>query len=117
MAIGYTKSSASSFPSVYVTGRESDDAAGTVQTEVLMKAGEKAYTAFDAPPHRWGDYTGMTIDPDGRTFWYLGEYSKITTSQSGDWGTYIGSFTYSDASIFADGFESGNTSAWAATVP
>jgi hypothetical protein len=96
MAIGYTKSSSAMFPSVYVTGRESGDAAGTTQAEVEMKAGEITYTAFDGSPHRWGDYTGMTVDPDGKTFWYLGEYSKDTGQTDGRWGNYIGSFSFPD---------------------
>jgi hypothetical protein len=96
MAIGYTKTSSSIYPGVYVSGRESGDADHTLQTEVLMKAGEKTYTPFDGAPHRWGDYTEMTIDPDGQTFWYLGQYSK---SRSGtNWGTYIGSFTFAACS-------------------
>ena len=94
MAVGYTKSSSSTYPSIYFTGRQSDDAAGTLQSESSLKAGETSYTAFDSVPHRWGDYTGMTIDPDGKTFWYLGEYSKNTGSSYGRWGTYIGSFSY-----------------------
>ena len=93
MAIGYTKSSTSMYPSIWYTGRESGDPMGTLQPEAQLKAGEIAYTAFDSPPRRWGDYTGMTIDPDGTTFWYLGEYSKNIPS-AGKWGTYIGSFTY-----------------------
>ncbi|MBX3059022.1 MAG: carboxypeptidase regulatory-like domain-containing protein [Anaerolineae bacterium] len=95
MVIGYTKSSTSMFPSVWYTGRESGDPAGTLQAEAELKAGEITYTAFDTPPHRWGDYTGMTIDPDGVTFWYLGQYSKDITG-SARWGNYIGSFTYPD---------------------
>ncbi|MBE2199715.1 MAG: hypothetical protein IAE79_13960 [Anaerolinea sp.] len=98
MALGYTKSSSSMFPSVWVTGRESGDPAGQLQAEVEMKAGEITYLAFDSVPRRWGDYTGMTIDPDGMTFWYLGEYSKITGNPNGRWGNYIGSFTYPDCS-------------------
>jgi N-acetylneuraminic acid mutarotase len=94
MVVGYTKSNAGMFPSVWVTGRESDDTAGQLQAEVQLKAGEIAYTAFDSVPRRWGDYTGMTIDPDGLTFWYLGEYSKNTGTTNGRWGNYIGSFTY-----------------------
>ncbi len=94
MAVGYTKSNTSIFPAVWVTGRENTDPAGTLQAETQLKAGEITYTAFDGQPRRWGDYTGMTIDPDGQTFWYLGEYSKITGNTSGRWGTYIGSFTY-----------------------
>ncbi len=102
MALGYTKSSSSMFPSVWVTGRESGDPVGQLQAEVEMKAGEIAYLAFDSVPRRWGDYTGMTIDPDGMTFWYLGEYSKITGNPNGRWGNYIGSFTYPDCMLVTD---------------
>jgi hypothetical protein len=61
-----------------------------------MKSGERAYDSFQRPgPHRWGDYSGMTIDPDGQTFWYLGEYSKdIINFNPTTWGNYIGSFSF-----------------------
>ena len=96
MAIGYTKSSSSIFPSIFVTGRENTDPAGTLQAEVQLKAGEISYTSFEtSAPRRWGDYTEMTIDPDGLTFWYLGEYSKDTGTTQGRWGTYIGSYSFS----------------------
>jgi hypothetical protein len=37
----------------------------------------------------------MTIDPDGTTFWYLGEYSKnITNFDTTTWGNYIASFSF-----------------------
>ena len=95
MAIGYSKSSTSSFPGVFVTGRLATDAPGTLQTETLVKAGEISYTSFEtSAPRRWGDYTEMTIDPAGTTFWYLGEYSKDTGTTNGRWGTYISSFSY-----------------------
>lgn len=93
MAVGYTKSNSSMFPSVWYTGRQSGDPAGMLQAEAQLKAGETAYTSFDSAPYRWGDYTAMTIDPDGSTFWYLGEYSK-SISAVAKWGTYIGSFSY-----------------------
>ncbi len=97
MAVGYTKSSTSMFPGIYYTGRKAGDAPGTLQAEALLKAGEIAYTSFEtSAPRRWGDYTEMTIAPDGTTFWYLGEYSKNTGTTSGRWGTYIGSFTFAD---------------------
>ncbi|NIM68865.1 MAG: hypothetical protein GTN86_01930, partial [Xanthomonadales bacterium] len=94
MVMGYTKTSTSMFPAVFVAGREATDPPGMLQTEVEAKAGELTYTAFDGSPHRWGDYTGMTVDPDGSTFWYLGEYSKNTGTTSGRWGTWIASFTF-----------------------
>ena len=97
MALGYTKSSTSMWPGIWYTGRKAADAAGTLQAEAELKAGEIAYTAFDTVPRRWGDYTEMTIDPAGTTFWYLGEYSRSAgTSTSGRWGTWIGSFSYND---------------------
>lgn len=94
MVLGYSKSSASMFPATWVAGRSSSDPPGTLQTEMPLKAGEIAYTAFDPSPRRWGDYTGMTIDPDGKTFWYAGQYSKITGSISGRWGIYIRAFEF-----------------------
>lgn len=94
--MGYTRTSSSTYPGIWTAGRRRATAAGELETssESLLKGGEISYDAFDDPPHRWGDYTGMTIDPDGRTFWYLGEYSKNTGNVYGRWGTYIGSFTY-----------------------
>ena len=99
MAVGYTKSNTSIYPSIWVTGRESTDSAGTLQSEVQLKAGEIEYTSFGDAPHRWGDYTEMTIAPDGLTFWYLGEYSKNTGTVDGRWGTYIGSYSFGDCSV------------------
>ncbi len=102
MAVGYSHSSTSTFPSVAATGRLNTDAAGTLQAETLVKAGEIAYTAFDSAPRRWGDYTGMTIDPDSMTFWYLGEYSKDTGDTNGRWGTWINSFSFPSCSLGGD---------------
>ncbi len=116
MTIGYTKSSTTSLPSVYFTGRFAQAPAGTVQPEVLLKAGEVVYTSFgsDPPPHRWGDYTGATSDPDGDRTWYLGEYSENNGVVS-PWGTYIGGFSTQD--VFADGFESGSCILWSSSSP
>ena len=93
LAIGYTKSSTAMYPGIWYTGKLAGEY-GTLQPESQLKAGELPYTAFDTVPHRWGDYTGMTTDPDGKTFWYLGEYSKNTGTTNGRWGTYIGAFTF-----------------------
>ena len=96
MAIGYTKTSTSMFPGVFAAGRQASDPAGTLQAEVQLQAGAITYTAFDGSPHRWGDYTGMTIDPDGETFWYLGEYSKNTGTTNGRWATYIRALSFDE---------------------
>lgn len=95
MAVGYTRSNSSSFPSIWVTGRQGSAPGGILQPEIQLKAGEIAYTDFsNAPLMRWGDYTGMTIDPFGKTVWYFGQYSKNTGSNAGRWGTYVGSFQF-----------------------
>ena len=109
MAIGYTVGGASIYPSIYVTGRKDDDKRGRVRREVLLKEGDVPYTSFQdnqpedpdttpgvRDPQRWGDYTGMTIDPDGKTFWYLGEYSRDNSVANpfAGWGTYVGKFEF-----------------------
>jgi len=98
MVIGYTKTGSTLFPGVFVTGRPAGDPAHTLQAETLVRAGALAYTAFDGSPHRWGDYTGMTIDPDGLRFWYLGQYSKNTGTVDGRWATNIAAFTFEGCS-------------------
>lgn len=106
LAIGYTMTSKEQYPGVYVAMIED----GRLQQEVLLKTGELPYAAFDTPPYRWGDYSGMTIDVDGERFWYLGEYSKSTTSKNGRWGTHVASFVarscgacrYQDELVFSD---------------
>ena len=63
-----TRSRAAAYPAVFVTGRQSTDPAGTLQSEVQMKAGEITYASFESSaPRRWGDYTEMTIAPNGTT--------------------------------------------------
>ncbi|HZD53635.1 MAG TPA: hypothetical protein VE175_11355 [Woeseiaceae bacterium] len=36
----------------------------------------------------------MTIAPDGKTFWYAGEYAREDTPNPfANWGTFVSSFT------------------------
>jgi hypothetical protein len=85
--VGYTKSSTTSYPGTWAAGPLT---AGANPPETLIKAGDRSYYTYS---NRWGDYTGMTIDPDGVTFWYLGEYSKNNGNPSTNWGDWIGSLT------------------------
>ncbi len=94
MIVGYTKTGGSLFPGVFAAGRLASDPPGTLGAEVQVKPGELSYTAFDGSPHRWGDYTGLTIDPDGQTFWYLGEYSGVTGDPNGRWATYLRALSF-----------------------
>jgi len=93
MALGYSISGPQIYPGAGIASRHSSSTPGTVNSETLLKEGEIAYDAFDPSPFRWGDYTGMTNDPNGRDFWYIGQYSKDTQYPYGRWGTYVGCFT------------------------
>jgi hypothetical protein len=93
IAIGYTTSGsgAGQFPSLVYTGRTPSDPAGTMETEVVLKAGLGSQTGGG---HRWGDYSSMTIDPtDDCTFWFTEEYQK--TNGGFDWSTAVGNFKFS----------------------
>jgi hypothetical protein len=88
MAVGYSVSSATLFPAIRYAGRLSTDPVNTLaQTETSMIEG----TGSQNTSTRWGDYSAMTLDPDGCTFWYTTEY-YITTG--GNWQTRIGKFKY-----------------------
>ena len=97
MMVGYTMTSSSMYPSVYVAGREASDAAGTLKDETQVHAGEAFYTAYDSVPRRWGDYTGMALDPDGVTFWYVGEYSR--NQATARWSTWVSGHAWSACSV------------------
>jgi len=100
IAVGYSTSSAASFPSIAYAGRLPTDPLGQLsQGEAQMFAGlGSEWVAFFIPPvGRWGDYSDLTIDPtDDCTFWYTTEYFPAqTVPQNGaPWRTRIGSFKF-----------------------
>jgi len=61
------------FPSIRYAGRLAGDPVNTFsQTEQTFFTG----TASQTGTTRWGDYSSMTLDPDGCTFWYTTEYAN-----------------------------------------
>jgi uncharacterized repeat protein (TIGR01451 family) len=100
MAVGYSASSGSVFPSIRYAGRLATDAPNTLgQGEATLFAGtgSQVFTCGGSPCHRWGDYTSMSVDPvDDCTFWYVGQY--YVTTGSTNWRTGIGSFTFPSCS-------------------
>ncbi len=89
MAIGYSTSSSTTFPSIRYAGRLITDPLNNLgRGEAIMTNGEGSQTFFEG---RWGDYTMTTIDPlDGISFWHTNEY-YLTTSE-GNWSTRVGKF-------------------------
>src|SRR5262249_54240674 len=68
IAIGFSVSSSSTFPSIRIAGRLAGDPAGQLaQGETTLIAGGGSQTH---PASRWGDYSSMQVDPtDGCTYW------------------------------------------------
>ncbi|HEX6862058.1 MAG TPA: carboxypeptidase-like regulatory domain-containing protein, partial [Thermoanaerobaculia bacterium] len=103
LAIGYSTSNnaAPNFPSIKYAGRLAGDPINTFsQTEQVMFTG----TASQTTSARWGDYTSMTLDPDGCTFWYTNEYANpLSQAANMRWKTRIGSFKYAECTPVGDG--------------
>jgi hypothetical protein len=91
MAIGYSASSSSVYPSIRYAGRLATDPPNTLaQGEAIMTTGGGSQTGVSG----WGAYTMMAVDPaDEMTFWHVNEYYPVTSSF--DWATRIGKFRFS----------------------
>ena len=97
IAVGYSISSSSVFPSVAFTGRVPTDPAGTMQAETRVVSGSGSQTSQTRTLTRWGDYSAMQVDPvDDCTFWYTQEYIK--TNGVFNWNTRIASFKFPNCS-------------------
>jgi PKD repeat protein len=102
IALGYSVSSGTVYPSIYYTGRLASDALNTMtQTEAVIIAGGGSQTNTLTSPGRWGDYSAMSVDPSQcGVFWYTQEYFQ-TTSAVG-WQTRIASFQFPLGTYAAD---------------
>jgi hypothetical protein len=91
LALGYSASSASVFPSIRYTGRLAGDPPGAMtQAETILIAGGGSQTSLRS---RWGDYSAMSVDPiDDCTFWYTNQYYPETSDRG--WHTRIGAFRF-----------------------
>ena len=91
MALGYSASSSTIYPSIRYTARAATDPLGTMQAESTIIDGAGSQSGNNLA--RWGDYSAMTVDPtDDCTFWYTTEYLKATGSFN--WSTRIASFKF-----------------------
>lgn len=94
LAVGYSVSSATIFPSIRYAGRLASDPPGPAQGEKSLVAGSGAQRSTGS---RWGDYSMLAVDPaDECTFWYAQQYytaASQATSTVG-WLTRVGSFKF-----------------------
>ena len=90
IALGYSKSSKTVKPGIYLTGRLATDALGTMGAEAELQPGLGVQLGGG---NRWGDYTAMTLDPiDQCTSYYVNEYLK--TNGAFNWSTRIGTYRF-----------------------
>lgn len=91
IAMVYSASSSSVYPSIRYTGRLASDTLGQMpQGETTLIAGSGSQTGTGS---RWGDYAQMAVDPtDDCTFWMTHEY--MPTTGTAPWTTRIGAFKF-----------------------
>jgi len=78
IAVGYSISSSTMYPSIAFAARTVTDPLNTLSFEQTILTGTGSQTALQ----RWGDYTSMATDPiDNCTFWYTNQY--LTAQSSG----------------------------------
>ncbi|MEO8461109.1 MAG: carboxypeptidase regulatory-like domain-containing protein, partial [Dokdonella sp.] len=111
MAIGYSASSSTLMPAIRYAGRLSTDPVNTLpQTETSLVEGTGAQNTST----RWGDYSAMSVDPDGCTFWYANEYYIAV---GGNWQTRIGSFAFPSCTPAGSGTLQGTVTAMSGGAP
>ena len=89
--LGYTHFGTGIYPSGAYSMRLASDPPNTMESEVMLKAGEASYFKdFGTGENRWGDFTATVVDPvDDTSMWTIQEYA----GQSNMWGTWWGSIT------------------------
>jgi hypothetical protein len=93
--IGYGRSGSTVYPGLRAVGiTHTDDV-----NFLAIKDGEVNYSAYDGSPYRWGDYSGVAIDPDGKTFWLMGEYAKDINGYNANYGNYVASFNFPSCTV------------------
>ena len=106
MALGYSASSSALFPAIRYAGWLATDPPNTSSvTETSLIEGTGSQTGNI---QRWGDYSAMTLDPDGCTFWYTNEYYQTSGF---DYQTRIGSFRFPGCSSPGSGGIQGTVTA------
>ncbi len=120
MALGYSTSNSTTKPAIKYAGRFAGDPVNMLpQTEQLLIQGTGTQTGNcgGVACQRWGDYSAMSLDPDGCTFWYTNMYYAVDGLNH---LTRIGSFTFAPSNctpVGAGGTLSGTVTAAVGGAP
>ncbi len=79
--MSFTTSSGLVAASAAYTGRQPADAPGTMRGYAIVKQGLGPYD--ESAGDRWGDYSGISLDPSGTSFWGIAEYAGAPDPQFG----------------------------------
>lgn len=108
LAVGYNLASETKQPSIRYTGKLAGDPAGTFRDEAPLVEGTGVQKAFG---WRWGEYSGLTVDPiDDCTFWITNVYYTLASQEYSDFGwlTRIGRFKFDECTPALRGSFSGS---------
>jgi len=120
VAVGFSTSSTTVFPSIRYAARLGTDTPGTglVRGETSIVAGGGSQTSTSG---RWGDYSDLTIDPsDDCTFWYTQEYYSVSSepgNSSAPWHTRIAKFAPGPCSVSPRGTIAGTITSCQTGLP
>ncbi|MGA2001516.1 MAG: discoidin domain-containing protein [Terriglobales bacterium] len=116
MAIGYSASDAALNPAIRYAARLAGDPLNAItQTEQSLLEGTGSQSgSCGSTCVRWGDYSAMTLDVDGCTFWYTNLYYQ-TTGLS--FNTRIGTFSLPGCTAVTTGSLQGTVTAAASGNP
>ena len=87
--IGHSSFSSGQYGSSSYSFHSHSDPSNSMQQVVTFKAGEnKYYKTLNGNRNRWGDYLTTCLDPDGISFWSLGQSAAKPSVRNDAWGTY-----------------------------
>lgn len=112
LAVSYSASSTTVFPSILYAGRDFNALGGLTGEQHLFDG-----TAVQiGTSNRWGDYQSLQVDPsDDCTFWTTNQYYNVNSSFN--WRTRIGRFKFPTCLAPAQGTLSGTITACDSGVP
>lgn len=86
---GFSRSGSTEYAGIRYTGKQSTEA--YVPGSTQLKAGEGYYVNTDSyGRNRWGDYSGIALDPSRGTIWINNEYATAFNT----WGTWFGELSF-----------------------
>lgn len=88
----FNRSGKAQFAGIYYAGRKAADPPGTFSASAALHPGEANYAVTFKGTNigRWGDYSGIAVDPANQSFWMYSEFAKA----GDEWNSVIGQAGY-----------------------